>query len=88
MPEIIKNTPKATNETPWLICEIIMHARPLTIQTAGAFLAITLKSNFIEVYYIEVQLNANRTKGSSNSKKIRVEHKEIAKKAALARWGK
>lgn len=51
MPEIINNTPKATNDTSELALEIIMHKTPLTIQMAGTLLANTLKSNFIWGYY-------------------------------------
>jgi hypothetical protein len=35
MPEIINNTPKATNDTSELAFEVIMHKTPLTIQMAG-----------------------------------------------------
>ena len=37
MPEIINNTPKATNDTSELAFEIIMHKTPLTIQMQEHF---------------------------------------------------
>ena len=51
MPAMIKNTPSKVNDKPRMTFEIIMSARPLTIQIAGGLLANTLKIKFIWRYY-------------------------------------